>query len=210
MPSGFKTGGTDLDDVFAPYEEGTKPAATGYAVAGADLKERYAPISFGTAAPATGMKIVGGADLNTLWAAQGTAVYAGPVAPGFAAEYDNTRVSSHDAAAQVVLTIKSDGTWAVNSGGVGGMVTGTPSSGTWHSNPAPGVGTGARVRFASGGAWYDLATDRSVSVSASATTGTGGTTDDYQSQSYPISISKSDGSQQVDVVTVLTAQASVT
>lgn len=208
MPSGFSTGGDDLDDVFDPYVEGTKPAATGYTAAGADLKDRYAPISFGTAAPVTGMSISGGVDLNTLWAAKGTAVYAGPVALGLGSSYDNSRTSSHDVAAEVLLTIKSDGTWSVTNGGAGGVVAGSPLTGTWHSAPAAGVGTGARVRFSSGGAWFDLSTDRSVSVSAFASSG--GTTDDTQSASYAISISRSDGSQQVDATTTLSASATVT
>lgn len=207
MPSGFSTGGDDLDDVFDPYVEGTKPAATGYTAAGADLKDRYAPISFGTAAPVTGMSISGGVDLNTLWAAKGTAVYAGPVALGLGSSYDNSRTSSHDIAAQVSLVIKSDGTWAVTNGGTGGAVIGDPLTGAWHSAPAAGVGAGARVRFSSGGAWYDLSTDRSVSVSAFASSG--GPPSASESLSVALSISRTDGSQQVDATTTLTANADI-
>lgn len=207
MPSGFKTGGSDLDDVFDPYVEGTKPAATGYTAAGNDLKERYAPISFGTAAPVTGMKLAGGDDLNTVWAAKGTAVYAGPVALGLGPSYDNSRTSSHDIAAEVDLTIKSDGTWSVTNGATGGVVFGSPLSGTWHSAPAAGVGAGARVRFSSGGAWYDLSVDRSVSVSAFASSG--GSPSASDSMSVALSISRTDGSQQVDATTTLTANADI-
>lgn len=72
MASGFVSGTTDLDSIFAPYTTGTKPAATGYIVGTQDLKDRYAPLSTGSAAAATGFNIAGGADLNTLFAAIGT------------------------------------------------------------------------------------------------------------------------------------------
>ena len=74
MASGFRVGSTDLDDVFDPYVQGTKPAVTGFRVAAQDLRDRYAPIAFGTAAAATGFR-VSGADLNTLFAKKGTASY---------------------------------------------------------------------------------------------------------------------------------------
>lgn len=68
--------GTDLDGVFDPYVQGTKPALTNIKNStGEDLRDRYAPISYGTAAAATGIKISTGADINTLFAKIGTAVY---------------------------------------------------------------------------------------------------------------------------------------
>lgn len=78
MASGFKVGTKDLDDIFDPYVEGTKPAATGFKVGTQDLRDRYAPRALGAQAAATGMK-VGSADLNTLFAAKGTASYGLPI-----------------------------------------------------------------------------------------------------------------------------------
>lgn len=206
MPSGFTTGGTDLDDVFDPYVEGTKPAATGYTAAGTDLKERYAPLSYGTAAPVTGMSISGGADLNTLWAAKGTAVYAGPVAPGIGASYTETRaVTSGGVTSTLVLTIKSDGTWTVSGNGTPSELAGVPVSGTWHSDPAPSVGGGARVRFHDADPWLDLSVDRAVTVTASASVGV----IEYATNSIDchIAISNTDGTRQVAAATTLTADA---
>jgi len=80
MASGFRnSSGTDFDDVFDPYVQGTAPAATGFRTSdGMDLAGRYAPLSFGSAAAVQGFRIAGGADVNTLWAAKGTAQYTLP------------------------------------------------------------------------------------------------------------------------------------
>lgn len=74
MPSGFKSGGTDFDDLFDPYVEGQKPALTGYVTDGQDLRDRYAPIEYGSKRADVGFK-AGGQDVSNLWAAKGTAVY---------------------------------------------------------------------------------------------------------------------------------------
>ena len=74
MPSGFKSGGVDFDDLFDPYIEGTKPVFTGYTSAGQDLRDRYAPISYGTKRADVGFAS-SGQDVSNLWAAKGTAVY---------------------------------------------------------------------------------------------------------------------------------------
>lgn len=79
MPTGFKVDTKDLDDVFDPYVTGTKPALTTYKAGTQDLRDRYAPIVYGTAAPVTNFAINGGADLNTLFAAKGTAAYTLPI-----------------------------------------------------------------------------------------------------------------------------------
>ena len=75
-------GNPNFDQVFAPYVMGTSPPATGLLDdAGVDTATRYAPIIYGTQAPATGMltQQAGNADVNTLWAAYGTAVYTLPI-----------------------------------------------------------------------------------------------------------------------------------
>ena len=83
MTTGIKSKGVDLDSIFAPYVQGTSPAATGVKFAGTDIHTRYAPLIYGTAAPATGITCKpGGAgslvDLNTLFAAIGTPSYSLP------------------------------------------------------------------------------------------------------------------------------------
>lgn len=78
MSTGFITGTKDLDQVFAPYYIGTHPSPTGYNATGwGDIYTRYAPLVYGTQAPATGF-ITGTQDLNQLFAAYGTAMYALP------------------------------------------------------------------------------------------------------------------------------------
>ena len=75
-------GNPTFDQVFAPYVMGTSPPATGLLDdSGVDTATRYAPIIYGTMAPATGMltQAAGNADVNTLWAAYGTAVYTLPI-----------------------------------------------------------------------------------------------------------------------------------
>ena len=162
MVTGFKKGATDLDDIFDPYVEGAKPAATAFKTAdGIDLNQRYAPLSYGTQAAATGMKIAGGAVLNTLWAAKGSAVYAGPIDPGFGGPYSANQVGSGTVQKEAILTIKSDGTWAVTKS-AGGTLGGTPLTGAWHSNPAAGVGAGCEVQV-DGGAWQSLSVDLALS-----------------------------------------------
>jgi hypothetical protein len=76
------SGNPNFDQVFAPYVTGTSPPATGLLDdSGVDIATRYAPIIYGTQAPATGMltQASGNADVNTLFAAYGTAVYTLPV-----------------------------------------------------------------------------------------------------------------------------------
>ena len=72
------SGKPNLDLVFDPYVEGTKPPSTGLLDdSGSDIVNRYAPIVYGSQAAATGLltEQSGNADINTLFAAYGTAVY---------------------------------------------------------------------------------------------------------------------------------------
>lgn len=79
MTSGIASKGVDLDDVFDPWQTGTSKArTTGISVAGSDINNRFAPLVYGTSAPATGIQSQG-ADLNTLFAAKGTAKYSIPI-----------------------------------------------------------------------------------------------------------------------------------
>jgi hypothetical protein len=74
--SGFLTSaGQDLDQIFQLRSAGHPQApATGFTVNGIDLSARYFPLANGgSAAPATGYLTPGGADLNTVFAAKGSA-----------------------------------------------------------------------------------------------------------------------------------------
>lgn len=76
------SGKPNLDQVFDPYVQGTHPANTSLLDdSGADIALRYAPIVYGTQALATGLLTgqSGHADINTLFAAYGTAVYSLPI-----------------------------------------------------------------------------------------------------------------------------------
>lgn len=179
MVTGFRANGVDLDDVFDPYVEGTKPALTGYKAGTQDLRDRFAPLAYGTQAVATGYK-VNGADLNTLFAKKGTAVYAKIVAtPGYSgASYADIKwVTSGSITCGITFTIKADGTWLMdkvyNAGG---------ASGNWFTPTTAGVGAGYSVRFTITKTFGDTAdivnpaptfqtisTDRTLSVKLTAT-----------------------------------------
>lgn len=67
MASGIKSNGTDLDNIFAPYQTGqSKAASTGIESKGTDLKDRYSKFSYGNAVGATGIESAGN-DLNTIF-----------------------------------------------------------------------------------------------------------------------------------------------
>lgn len=147
MSSGFRVdsqGGKDLDDIFDPYQSGTKPSLTGYRAGSQDMRDRYNPLSEGDAAPATQMSVQGVGDLNTLFAAKGTSTQAQVIPFG---SYFASSSGSHDAGAGFGLSLSSDGTWAIGMGALQGGTSGTPTSGTWHKSPAAGVGAGYEVRF---------------------------------------------------------------
>lgn len=137
MTSGFKTAGVDFDDIFAPYNSGSKPANTGFSVAGVDLVERYAPLAYGTPAPETGMTIADSSDVNTLWCAKDTDGYA--VSPGFGGPYEAYSNGPHNTGCRFTCEISSSGSWMITlyaapgGAGGGGGTSGVPLSGVWHS-----------------------------------------------------------------------------
>ncbi len=138
MASGFRKGATDLDDIFDPYVEGIKPAATGFKAAGGiDLNQRYAPLAYGTQAAATGIT-TGGIDLNTLWAAKGTARYVsdGGLPPAIDAWRDISPPNGGTASAS--FEYKADGTVSWHE------VPGGSFGGVWLTN---GAGGNYDIRF---------------------------------------------------------------
>lgn len=137
MTSGFKTGTTDLDDVFAPYLTGTKPAATGLKVGNQDFRDRYAPLSQGTQAAPTGFKVVD-ADLNTIFAAKGT--------PNYTLGFDGESYSAVTArtTASLTLDMLADGTWSISKNQAAIL-----ASGTWLNYGS--AASDYAVKFAGGG-----------------------------------------------------------
>lgn len=135
MSTGFRNAsGTDFDDVFDPYVQGTKPAATGYRTSdGVDLNQRFAPLVYGTAAAATGFRLSSGADVNTLWAAKGTASYALPIDGTLYSQGVNIP-SAGSGNATLTFAISGSG-WLVTGSGAGGTLT--PAAGTRASGALP-------------------------------------------------------------------------
>lgn len=206
MPTGFTRGGVDFDDIFDPYVEGSKPAATGLTYGGSDLVNRYAPISYGTKAANVGFT-AGGSDVSNLWAAKGTAVYAKPLLSGFGDEYLMSSGQDHDSTCSITLTLKTDGTWEVTKTGIG-SIGGVPLTGTWYAPAGAGVGSGCEVRFDVNGvvgAWQALSADRSVSASATATYPAAPYVE--QSLSVVVNVRRTNGTGLVSETVVLTATA---
>jgi hypothetical protein len=117
-------GHPNLDQVFAPYYEGTKPPATGLLDdSGSDIVNRYAPIVYGSQAAATGLltEQSGNADINTLFAAYGTANYPLSINGG---NYTTTltRDGTGGPSAHVTFTISGSG-WVLASSGTAGTVS---------------------------------------------------------------------------------------
>lgn len=161
--AGFrKSGGTDLDSVFAPYTSGTKPALTGFRnSAGTDLRDLYAPIATGSAAAATGYRISSGADLNTLFAAAGTVSQVQLTGEGswYAASVVNpvsVQVQLTSAGQEKVVTSGSGGganftgTWLLSGTASDYEVLATLLGG---SSPSPSSGVGSWLNLGTNRAW---------------------------------------------------------
>lgn len=132
MATGFTRNGVDLDDIFDPYVQGSKPGLTGHAIGGADLRDRYAPLSYGTQAAATGLTVAGVGDLNVLFAAKGSAVYTIPGLHGNSFDArDGALTNQPSVSASVSWSINSNGTWGASGGTSRGPTNWSPVSGTW-------------------------------------------------------------------------------
>lgn len=113
-----------LDQIFDPYVSGTKAAITGYTVmvsgVAVDLRDLLAPIYLGSSAPPTNYK-VNNADLNTIFAAKGTARY------GLAFSGVNYLASGFNVAT-LSLMLDTASTFAIS--GTASLVSGSPTSGS--------------------------------------------------------------------------------
>lgn len=115
MPSNFRLV-ADWDDVFDPYISGTKPGLTGYRVGGQDVRDRYAPISVGQKADDVNAR-VDSVDISNFFAKKGTAVYASPTAglPGLIAVVRTSDSSPLSASAFFTLERNGDTSWSPNN-----------------------------------------------------------------------------------------------
>lgn len=187
MPSGFTTGGVDLDDVFDPYLSGTKPAVTGYTVGGQDLADRYQPIGAATPAADTGYTTAG-VDLSQLFAPLGAGggVDATPDWDGvtrtnfsYGLSENSARLRLNFAPNGSVGIFASDftgGTWSMESSGF---------DGSWFLPEQAGAGDDYEIRFTDtaeqpggdivNGAidWASLATGRDYTLTVTKSTATG-------------------------------------
>lgn len=151
MSNAINSKSVSLASIFDPYVAGTtKARASGIDDAGNDTSNLYANIIYGSAAAATGIKSQN-ADLNTLYAAKGTAVYNTPL-PINGNTYSGTRqVTSGTGAASIGFAISGGGSsyyvqGSTASGGTQTLATGAVPAGatqvkfTWVSSAvAPGA-----------------------------------------------------------------------
>jgi hypothetical protein len=129
--------GVPLPNIFDPYLAGTtKARASGIDDAGNDTSNLYANIIYGSAAAATGIASEN-ADLNTLYAAKGTASYALPINGQTYGASENTGPSG-GASATLTVTLHANGAYdvvAFQSKHVPSSVT--RASGTWNTFGLP-------------------------------------------------------------------------
>lgn len=115
MTSGIQSKGVDLDSIFALYQSGAHPAATGIKVNGVDIATRYQPLP-GTSAPATGIK-TNGVDLNALFSTTSGA----PLPINGQTYTSNVSIVSDPASATINFAITSGSTWAINASNTRGV-----------------------------------------------------------------------------------------
>lgn len=143
----YNVKGVGLDQIFDPYISGTKASLTGYTVkisgVDTDLRDIFAPLYLGTSAGPTNYKVKN-ADLNTFFAAKGTANYSLPINGQTYNSQSSGNVSS-SMLASAKITIKADGTYAVQC--VGNNIVTSPASGTWL--PSGGTVSNFQVQFTS-------------------------------------------------------------
>ena len=127
MPSGFKSAGIDLDNLFDPDVVGDGPYASGLTSAGAGVK--YAALIYGTKRADVGIQSAG-ADVSNLWAAKGTASYVsnGGLPANLFRLVDAPGAS---ATGSVAFEFRRNGSveWYADVGGSGNWTTPGPSAG---------------------------------------------------------------------------------
>lgn len=139
MSNAINSKSVPLTSIFDPYISGTtKARASGIDDAGTDTSNLYANIIYGSAAAATGIQSED-ADLNTLYAAKGTAKYALPI-NGQTFGAAATGVLNKGATAELSFTTNTNGTYSVveyTDTGNGSPTTTTLATGTWNTSGLP-------------------------------------------------------------------------
>jgi hypothetical protein len=145
MATGVKSKNVDTDDIFDPYDGGTKPALTGYKAGSQDFRDRYSPRAEGDdIGHDTGLDVKN-VDMRQIFAKKGTSTKAQVIPFG---QYNAFSADSHDAGADFTLTVNRNGTWAIVITALhGGSATGTPKTGNWHKSPGTTVGDDYEVQF---------------------------------------------------------------
>lgn len=163
MAARYRSGGQDLDALFAPYASGTKPSLTGLRVGGQDLRDRYQPLGGGAKRANVGYR-VGGSDISNLFSPVGS----GSLVLGF----DGQGYSALGArTARLELALNFDGTWTVTR--TNQTVVTVISSGTWL--PSGAAAASYQVQFVVGAhgagavsngasSYVALSTSRTVSL----------------------------------------------
>lgn len=192
----YNVKGVGLDQIFDPYVSGTKAAITGYTVkiAGVDtdLRDIFAPLYLGTTAAPTNYKVKG-ADLNTFFAAKGTASYTLPF--NGVTYTSSVNVISGTGAAQIGFRILSGTTYEIygtNSlGGSTSYITGpipTGAATVQYTLGAYVVDPG--FADAGGATTNDAPTPTAVSSNPHVQYGTGGATatSGSKDRNYPLTV----------------------
>jgi len=131
MPSGYRSGGVDFDDLFDPYVQGTKPAATGRRVSGVDLIHRYAPIAYGAKRADVGHR-ANGVDVSNLWAAKGTASYALSINGAQFLQAQQANTYQEQVGVTLAFDMTTAGGFTVKGNNYGQQAT-QQASGTWNT-----------------------------------------------------------------------------
>ncbi|HGM6067442.1 TPA: hypothetical protein ACKP39_004329 [Stenotrophomonas maltophilia] len=150
MASGYRSGGTDFDDLFDPYVEGPLAQDSGRRVGGTDLSRRYAHIQYGSKRADVGHRI-GGMDVSNLWAARGSASYRLPFhGQGYSAGNSAKTNSSGSASASISIDMLSDGNYSIRRSitGGGNNSNSVLASGRWL--PGGASASDYDVQFSSG------------------------------------------------------------
>lgn len=133
MPSPYKAGGVNFDDLFDPDVVGDGSTAPPFKSGGMPIK--YAAIQHGAKRANVGFRI-DGVDVSNLWAAKGSATHSLP--------FDGQSFNMPDTApsgslmARVTLAIKSDGSYSITGesqqSGATAFATGTWLPNGWNAS----------------------------------------------------------------------------
>lgn len=192
----YNVKGVGLDQIFDPYISGTKAALTGYTVkisgVDTDLRDIFAPLYLGTTAAPTNYKVKG-ADLNTFFAAKGTASYTLPF--NGVTYTSGVNITSGSASAQIGFRILSGSTYQIyGTNSLGGSTS-------YISGPIPAGAVTVQCTFgtyavgvgftdAGGSTSNGAATPTAVSGNPSAqySTATNTSTSGSKQRNYPLTV----------------------